>query len=285
MLSVIEVHLLYFISLFYCNFCIHRLIWQFELLRANITWLNFYGQEFSMWSSVTKMKSAILFQIRIYGGYAKKCSVKNSLIMLKRVVVNEKITNCHIAVIGDRKSPVTASYWDFGSFKGHLHHSLRSRNHHFPNSSCKYNQGYICLYCTMGNLVLFILACTSLLPVLVQSCTQNYECWRGGHYGCCIYSECQRSNTIDCSNYNGAYCSSDFDCTSGCCLNSFCTSESDSRCIAKKNRCDGNWECESRCCKKKQCQKNDTLCSSGKFKEHRWKKSSLFYLKNFLNNY
>ena len=137
----------------------------------------------------------------------------------------------------------------------------------------------------MGNLVLFILACTSLLPVLVQSCTQNYECWRGGNYGCCIYSECQRSNTIDCSDYSGAYCGGDFDCTSGCCLNSLCRSESDSRCIAKKNKCDGNWECESRCCKKKQCQKNDTLCSSGKFKGHRWKKFSLFHLKNFLNNY
>ena len=66
-----------------------------------------------------------------------------------------------------------------------------------------------------------------------------------------------------CSDYYGAYCAGDYDCTNGCCTDSSkCQPDTDSRCIAKKNRCSENWDCESHCCKNKQCQRNNSLCTA-----------------------
>ena len=115
----------------------------------------------------------------------------------------------------------------------------------------------------MGNHVLFILLCKSSLIILVHGCTYNFDCSKSDYLGCCVYKKCKYILYDDsCSNYYGVYCVDDVQCTDGCCIDSSCTSETDSLCIAKKNTCYGDWECESNCCKNDQCQKNDSLCTS-----------------------
>ena len=115
----------------------------------------------------------------------------------------------------------------------------------------------------MSNQTLFFFLCASSLMILVHGCTSNIDCISSGYLGCCLYNKCQYISYDDsCSNYHGAHCYGDSGCKSGCCLDSSCKAETDSRCIIAKNRCYGDWECDSNCCKKKQCQVNDTLCST-----------------------